>query len=136
MSKKSVVIYQTKNLSYNKIKSYEFSFELDQNLLLKHLKALGLNSQPDFCLRVEGEFSVDFDDDIAMPQIESLFIVNGDSHIEIPLERLFNTKVLLFDGHAIEDLIAETDDGSWYQDRLEAAADHAYDCWKDSQLEG
>lgn len=134
--KKSITIYQTKNLSLS-VKNYSFTAELDQNLLLKHLKALGLISQPELCTKIEGEFSIEWDDDIPMPQIDALYIIGPDNtkHIEIDLDRCYNSKVLLFDGYAIEELISERDNGDWSQDRIEAAADRAYDAYKDSLLE-
>lgn len=133
-------IYKTKNISGFKIKSYSFKADLDQSLLLKHLKALGLSTQLDVCYKIEGEFSIDWDDDIAMPQIESLYIVNpldDKVFIEIDLDRCFNHKCLLIDGYAIQDLIADGGDcGDWSADRQAAYADAAYDSWRDSQLEG
>lgn len=132
-------IYKTKNISLSKVKSYSFVLELDQPLLLKHLKALGLTVQSDYCYKLEGEFSVDWDDDIAMPQIESLHLIHPTDDkisIEIDLDHCFNHKCLLIDGYAIQDMLAERDDGNWSIDRQASAADHAYDCWKDSQLEG
>lgn len=137
--KKYPTIYKTKNISLNKIKSYSFTADLDQPLLLKHLKALGLTEQLDVCYKIEGEFTIEWDDDIPMPQIESLYIVhplNDKIFIEIDKDRCFNHKCLLFDGYAIQDLIADGGDcGDWSADRQAAYADAAYDSWRDSQLE-
>ena len=130
------VTYKNKNISSFSVKDYSFKATLDQSLLKKHLKALGLVQDLEVVYELQGEFSIEWDDDIPMPVLECLYIVNPlkpDDSIEIDLDRCFNHKYLLFDGYDIEDRIANSGlDLDWCSDREASLADYYYDQYKDS----
>ncbi len=122
-------MYKTKDISVSKVKGYEFILELDGDLMPEHLKALGLTEQTGYVAKLEGSFSVDWDDDIAMPQIESLWLCHpADSKLDIELD--LDSKDSPVDVYGIQDLLAECDSGDWYSDRLSSLAD-SYDRYED-----
>lgn len=119
--------YQTKNIKDLKLKGYEYTASLDQDLFRKHLVAFGLTSQPEICPKIEGEYTIEWDDDIPNVYVTSIFISNpydSKSYIEVDL----NSFVELFDLEALGAMIYDNaDQGNWYEDKAANAMDYDWD---------
>lgn len=116
-----------------KVKNSSFEgYVYDDALPKKYQEEFELEPNREFTeeIKVEGEYSVEWDDDIPMPVVENVYLSNGNKDIEMNLDDLGNT---LFD---IEEEIAQSGmDSSWEEDRIGRLADRAYDDWKDRQYE-
>lgn len=110
------------------VKSYEFEGSLsDDRLMDKYLKLLEIDPNREFCddIKVTGEFSIDWDDDIGTPMIEYVVFSNGNKEVEVDFKDL--------DLEDLEEQITDKDDvGSWYEDRISGQADDAMDYYKDN----
>lgn len=72
---------------------------------------------------VEGDYFVEWDDDIPMPMIENAFVV--ETGIEIDLDTL--------DLESMEhDLFNSGEDSNWTEDRLGSLIDDAYDSTREN----
>lgn len=126
-------IYKTENLIIDEIKGSSFKFELDQDLTEEHLEALGLKEQLGHAYTIEGDYSLEWDDDIPNVVLGSLYISLDDRNspfIEIDLDDCYNNKSLIFDGYEIEALLAEQDNNDWYADRQADLTD-SYDYYNE-----
>jgi len=112
------------------------SFEgnvLDEHLPKKYQDELGIDPEREFTneIKIEGEYFIQWDDDIPMPVIESLSLNNGNKYIDVNLDDLGNE---LFD---LEEQISQAGlDSEWEEDRISSSIDRAYDDWKDRQSFG
>ena len=144
------------NVNITSIKSYEFKGTIsDDQLTDSQLESLGLKRDSEYIndVDVEGCFSIEWDDDIPMPVIDSCFIVGGPNGKTVKgfignaeytdLETKIKTVKPLYgqvpDKHTLElDLdqlnlesmeseISEWDNGDWSADRIASMADYYYD---------
>lgn len=101
-----------------KIKNYSFKLDLGDLILPEHAKALNIEEGEQ--ATIEGEFSVAWDDDIPMVQIEDIFLCNGEEVIklsdsDVNIDEICN--IIEYQG----------DSGDWFEDRLSAAMDRDWD---------
>lgn len=116
-----------KSICITKIKGYSFTGDFDGEVSAEHLKLLGLDNQPEKVLLIEGDYSIEWDDDIAMPQIESIFLINPDDaskYVRLNFDDV--------DTESLEETISDSDLSSdWECDRMAEAADWAHDSYED-----
>lgn len=105
-----ISVNSTKNYT---IKGSVFCDELTD----EQLKTLGVEVQ-ERCqiIEVEGEYSVDWDDDIPMVAVEYLTLVHGDKTLDLK-EDDYNYDTVCND-------IEQESDSDWYADRMSDAADY------------
>lgn len=107
------------------------SFEgnvLDENLPQKYKDLLEVDPNQELTneIKFEGEYSVEWDDDIPMPIVDSLWLDNGNKSVDVNLDDLGNE---LFE---LEEQISQSGyDGDWEADRIASIGDAAYDRWKE-----
>jgi hypothetical protein len=114
-----------------KIKGYSFTGEFDGELTTEQLAELGLDAQPEKVPLIEGDFSIDWDDDIAQPMIDTMYLINpydDKKFITLDLDSV--------DTATLEEHLAQYGDSAdWESDRIAERADWAYDSWKDRMME-
>lgn len=89
----------------------------DDELTEKQLTKLGLEKKDQAqIVYLEGEYSVDWDDDIPMVAIEYLQLVNGDKILDLK-ESEYNYDTLCNE-------IEQESDSDWYADRMSDASDY------------
>ncbi len=99
---------------------------LDEHLPSKYRDLVDADPNPEFTneIQFEGEYTIEWDDDIPMPIIESLYLDNGNKSIEINLDDIGN------EVYDLEEQISQSGlDSDWEVDKYSSMADS----WKDSQ---
>ena len=147
------------NVKITGVKGYSYTgYILDSELTDCQLKALGLKRDEYHNeILVEGDFVLEWDDDIPMPQIENCQVIgalngktyNGllynyktcdiDTRIEcvhsqygpIPATYTLDLDLDSLNTEAMEETVSKWDDGNWSVDRLSSQIDAAYDSYMD-----
>lgn len=116
-------------LNVYKIDGYNFQADLDVEHRTAILEALGLPiSYPDV-LQVEGSFTVEWDDDIAMPQATLAHILHPtDPNIFVNYELFGSLEEL---DTQLEEVADYSDHGNWAADRQASLIDAACDAMED-----
>ena len=148
------------NVVITGVKGYTYTgYILDSELTDDQLTALGLKRDAEYHneIPVEGDFVLDWDDDIPMPQIENCQLIgaqngafyNGplyvskwcdlDTRIEthktvygpVPATYTIDLELDQLNTEAMENSVSEWDNGNWAEDRLSSQIDAAYDSYMD-----
>jgi hypothetical protein len=148
------------NVKVTGVKGYSYTgYILDSELTDEQLKCLGLKRDAEYVseIAVEGDFIVEWDDDIAMPQIENCQLIgapngsfyNGplynvkwsdiDTRIQcskmiygpVPATYTIDLELDSLNIETMENAVSEWDDGNWAEDRLSSQIDAAYDSYMD-----
>lgn len=99
----------------NKDARYEFEgLVFDYSLTADQQAILGDVGELD----IAGDYTVEWDDDIPMVMVESVYLINNGKEIEVTDDSLLDL---------IADAIQERDDGSWAEDALGSRIDRAMD---------
>lgn len=147
------------NIKITGVKGYSYTgYILDSELTDDQLKCLGLKRDAEYVseIYVEGDFVLDWDDDIPMPQIENCQVhgaLNGNTWpemrqvrytdlstrietisfctIQVPAKYTLDLELDSLNLEAMENSVSEWDDGNWAVDRLSSQIDAAYDSYMD-----
>ena len=148
------------NIRITGVKGYSYTgYILDSELTDEQLNCLGLKRDAEYVseIAVEGDFVLEWDDDIPMPQIENCQLIgalNGktyhgpmyqyrtcdlDTRIEtihtqwgdIPSTYTLDLDLDSLNLDAMENEVSKWDDGNWAVDRLSSQIDAAYDSYMD-----
>ena len=121
-------------IHYEGQKNYEFEAYVYANDLNKEcvawLAKLGckIDERDEETFKVVGEFSVYFDDDIPMTEVESICLSYGSEYLHIDEFDIDTDKLC-------EDIAEHGDACDWAADKMADDGDRAYDSWKDDQME-
>lgn len=146
-------------INLTKVKGSEFEGTVsDRYLTDEQLEILGLKRDPHFEteLKVCGDYVVEWDHDIPMPQIENIQIegafngglwneyrpahytdlntriLNAQSvPVQVPSRHTLDLDLDTVDFESLEASLADSDGGDWAVDRQAAAVDRAYDMMRD-----
>lgn len=148
------------NIHITGVKGYSYTgYILDSELTDSQLETLGLKRDAEYIneIQVEGDFVLNWDDDIPMPQIENCQLIgalngsfyNGplyntqwsdiDTRIQcsktiygpIPATHTIDLSLDDINTEAMENSVSKWDDGNWAVDRLSSQIDAAYDSYMD-----
>lgn len=149
------------NIHITAVKGYTYTgYILESELTDDQLTALGLQRDNEYQneIPVEGDFVVDWDDDIPMPQIENCQVIgalNGKTYNgflynvrynhwpkmgcevvqaiygPIPATYTIDLELDTLNTETMEEKISEWDDGNWAVDRISSQIDAAYDSYMD-----
>lgn len=151
------------NVNITKVKGYSYTgYILDSELSDSQLETLGLKrDEYQNEILVEGDFVVEWDDDIPMIQIENcqvLGALNGKTYngplynlqwsdletgilnsktVYGPVPATYTLDLSLDDinTEAMENSVSEWDTGYWHEDKLSSQIDAAYDSYKDNLMD-
>lgn len=148
------------NVKITGVKGYSYTgYILDSELTDEQLKCLGLTRDAEYVseIAVEGDFVVEWDDDIAMPQIENCQLIgalngktyNGPLYVSkwcdletriethktvygpVPSTYTLDLDLEQLNLETMENAVSEWDDGNWAVDRISSQIDAAYDSYMD-----
>lgn len=95
----------------------------DEHLSSKYQNLLDVDLNQEFSneIKFEGEYTVQWDDDIPMPVIESLYLDNGNKYIEVNLDDIDEV-------YDLEEQISQSGlDSDWEADKFGDMADYYKD---------
>lgn len=113
-------------INISKVKNYSFEGTiLDEHLSQKYLEYFEVDPNRDYTdeIKVDGEFTIEWDDDIPNVIVENLTFDNGNKYIEVDLDEVSTQD--------LEDQIQEYDNGSWAEDKIASQSDYAYERSRD-----
>lgn len=107
--------------------SYEFTgYILDENLSDKYLKFFEIDPNRDGCdeIKVSGEFSIEWDEEIPNVMVDYVVFSNGNKEIDVNLDDLNLEEIA-------EKITNKSNYMDWAADRISSQSDFLFDSYED-----